>query len=124
MLAGAPGEQTIVRDPFGRAIDTISSTPEHEGSDVFLTIDHTIQAKAESVLRQTVADWGAKAATAIVLDPRNGEILAMAQAPTYNANNFDAGAPGVQRNRAVTDLYEPGSTFKLVTVSGALSEGS
>ena len=85
--------QTIVKDPFGRAIDTISSTPEHEGSDLFLTIDHTIQAQAESVLRETIHDWGAKAASAIVLDPRNGEILAMANAPTYDANSFSRVKP-------------------------------
>jgi cell division protein FtsI (penicillin-binding protein 3) len=123
LLRGRPGVQTIVKDPFGRAIDTISSTPEHEGSDLFLTIDHTIQAQAESVLRETIHDWGAKAASAIVLDPRNGEILAMANAPTYDANNFSRVNPDRTRNRAVTDLYEPGSTFKLVTVSAALSEG-
>jgi cell division protein FtsI/penicillin-binding protein 2 len=122
LLRGTPGKQTIVRDPFGRVIDTLSSTPEQEGSDVFLTIDHTIQAEAESVLRKTVHDWGAKSATAIVLDPRNGEILAMAQAPTYDANAFARSNPALTRNRAVTDAYEPGSTFKLVTVSGALSD--
>jgi cell division protein FtsI/penicillin-binding protein 2 len=122
LLRGTPGRQTIVRDPFGRVIDTLASTPEKEGSDVFLTIDHTIQADAESVLRKTVQQWGAKSATAIVLDPRNGEILAMAQAPTYDANNFARSNPALTRNRAVTDVYEPGSTFKLVTVSGALSD--
>jgi cell division protein FtsI/penicillin-binding protein 2 len=123
LLRGRPGVQTIVKDPFGRAIDTISSTPEHEGSDIFLTIDHIIQAEAESVLRRTVQQWGAKSATAIVLDPRNGEILAMAQAPAYDANRFPRVNPQLSRNRAVTDAYEPGSTFKLVTVSAALSEG-
>ena len=86
-LSGHPGKQTIVRDPTGRAIDVISSSPVQEGADVFTTLDHTIQAKAEQVLRETVATWGAKAATAIVLDPTTGEVLAMAQAPGYNANN-------------------------------------
>jgi cell division protein FtsI/penicillin-binding protein 2 len=122
-LSGKPGEQTIVRDPFGRAIDVISATPEREGSDVFTTIDHTIQANAEAVLRQTVAHWGAKGATAIVLDPRTGAVLAMAQAPGFNANNANTVPSAVQRNRAVTDTYEPGSTFKLVTIAGALSSG-
>jgi cell division protein FtsI/penicillin-binding protein 2 len=75
------------------------------------------------VLRKTVHDWGAKSATAIVLDPRNGEILAMAQAPTYDANDFARSNPALTRPTAVTDQYEPGSTFKLVTVAGALSEG-
>ena len=123
LLAGKPGVETIVKDPFGRALDTISSTPEREGADVFLTIDHTIQAEAESVLRKTVHDWGAKGAAAIVLDPRTGEVLAMADAPGYDANRFGSVDPAISRNRAVTDQYEPGSTFKLVTVSGALSTG-
>ncbi len=122
-LAGKPGEQTIVRDPFGRAIDVISSTAEREGSDVFTTIDHTIQANAEAVLRETISHWGAKGATAIVLDPRTGAVLAMAQAPGYNANKANTVPFAVQRNRAVTDTYEPGSTFKLVTIAGALSGG-
>jgi cell division protein FtsI/penicillin-binding protein 2 len=122
-LAGKTGEQTIVRDPFGRAIDVISSTAEREGSDVFTTIDHTIQANAEAVLRETVAHWGAKGATAVVLDPRTGGVLAMAQAPGFDANKANVVPFAVQRNRAVTDTYEPGSTFKLVTIAGALSGG-
>ena len=122
-LSGKPGEQTIVRDPFGRAINVISATPEREGSDIFTTIDHTIQANAESVLRQTVAHWGAKGATAVVLDPRTGAVLAMAQAPGFDANKANTVPFAVQRNRAVTDTYEPGSTFKLVTIAGALSGG-
>jgi cell division protein FtsI/penicillin-binding protein 2 len=122
-LAGKTGEQTIVRDPFGRAIDVISSTAEREGSDIFTTIDHTIQANAEAVLRETVAHWGAKGATAVVLDPRTGAVLAMAQAPGFDANKANVVPFAVQRNRAVTDTYEPGSTFKLVTIAGALSGG-
>jgi len=122
-LAGRTGRETIVRDPVGRAIDVLSSTPEVEGQDVFTTIDHTIQANAEQVLRQTVSRWGAKYAVAIVLDPKTGDVLAMAQAPGYDANRSNAVPLALQRNRAVTDTYEPGSTFKLVTVTGALSEG-
>jgi cell division protein FtsI/penicillin-binding protein 2 len=124
-LAGRVGKQTIVRDPTGRTIDVISSRPAWQGADVFTTIDHTIQAQAEKVLRETVSQWGAKDATAIVLDPATGEVLAMAQTPGYDANNTSNVArwsPGLLRNRAVTDTYEPGSTFKLVTVTGALSD--
>src|SRR5439155_2621452 len=73
--------------------------------------------------RQTVARWHAKAATAVVLEPKTGAVLAMAQAPGYDANRANAVPLALQRNRAVTDTYEPGSTFKLVTVTGALSEG-
>jgi len=120
-LSGRPGKQTVVRDPFGRAIDVISSTPEIEGSDVFTTIDHNIQANAELVLRQTIAQWGARGATAVVLDPSTGAVLAMAQAPGFDANNASQTPFAVQRNRSVTDTYEPGSTFKLVTIAGAIS---
>jgi cell division protein FtsI (penicillin-binding protein 3) len=124
-LAGRSGTQTIVRDPTGRAIDVISARPVQEGADVFSTVDHTIQAQAEKVLRETVAQWHAKDATAIVLDPSSGEVLAMAETPGYDANNtanVARYAPGLLRNRAVTDTYEPGSTFKLVTVTAALSD--
>jgi cell division protein FtsI/penicillin-binding protein 2 len=121
-LAGHPGSETIVKDPFGRVIDVLAERPEREGRDAFLTIDHAIQANAELVLRQTVAQWHARSASAIVLDPRNGDVLAMAVAPTFDANRFGATPPDVSRNRAVTDVYEPGSTFKLITVGGVLSD--
>ncbi len=121
-LAGKPGSQTTVTDPAGRVIDVIATQPERQGEDIFLTIDHRIQANAESVLRETVKQWGAKGATAIVLDPRSGAVLAMAVAPGFDANKFSASSPARRRNRAVTDLYEPGSTFKVVTVAAALSE--
>jgi len=122
-LAGRPGTETVVKDPLGRPIDVISSTPERQGRDVYLTLDHTIQAQAESVLRATVAHWHARSATAIVLDPSNGAIVAMANVPSYDANRFPDVRRSFERNRAVTDAYEPGSTFKLVTVAGAISEG-
>ena len=123
VLAGVPGRQTFVRDPFGRAIEVVKTEPEREGRDVFLTLDHGIQARAEAVLAETVETSRAKAASAIVLDPRNGAILAMAVAPGYDANLFGSMPAKLTRNRAVTDIYEPGSTFKVVTVGGVLSEG-
>jgi cell division protein FtsI (penicillin-binding protein 3)/stage V sporulation protein D (sporulation-specific penicillin-binding protein) len=122
-LAGKTGKQTIVRDPFGRAIDVVSTTPERQGHDLFTTIDHTIQANAEAVLRRTISKWHARSATAVVIEPRTGAVLAMAQAPGYDANNASNVPFALQRNRAVTDTYEPGSTFKLVTIAGALSTG-
>jgi cell division protein FtsI (penicillin-binding protein 3) len=123
VLSGEAGSQTIVKDPFGRTIDVVSSTAEREGDDVYLTIDHNVQANAEAVLHNTVSRWRARAASAIVLDPRSGEILAIAVAPRFDANRFNRTPPSRSRNRAVTDTYEPGSTFKLITVAGALSEG-
>lgn len=126
LLAGTPGSETIVKDPIGRAIEVVASTPAREGRDVYLTLDHNIQANAEAVLTETVRRWRANAATAVVLDPRTGAILAMASAPTYDANRFPtiAGRDRARtKNRAVTDTYEPGSTFKVVTVTGVLAEG-
>jgi cell division protein FtsI/penicillin-binding protein 2 len=119
-LTGQPGEQTIVQDPFGRAISIAHTTPAKPGKAVFLTLDHTIQANAEQVLRETIKQWRAKHATAIVLDPKTGGILAMAEAPTHDANA--SAMKGLQTNHAVTDVFEPGSVFKVVTIAGALSE--
>ena len=121
-LAGKPGSKTIVKDPLGNVIDEIDTRAETAGADVFLTLDHRMQANAEAVLRATVRDAHAKAGTAIVLDPRTGAILAMANAPTFDPNRFGKSPADRRRNRAITDTYEPGSTFKLVTVAGALSE--
>jgi cell division protein FtsI (penicillin-binding protein 3)/stage V sporulation protein D (sporulation-specific penicillin-binding protein) len=121
-LTGRPGSETVVKDALGRPIDVVSSRPERPGRDVFLTLDHSIQANAEAVLRETISQWHAKAATAIVLDPRTGEVLAMADEPGFDANRYPSTPPARQRNRAVTDTYEPGSTFKIVTAAGALSE--
>lgn len=121
-LAGRAGKETIVKDPGGRVIDVQQERPEKRGLDVFLTLDHSIQANAEEVLRQTVRRWHAKSASAIVLDPRTGAVLAMAVQPGYDANRFPSAPRDLQRNRTVTDTYEPGSTFKLITVGAALSE--
>ncbi|HEX3268053.1 MAG TPA: penicillin-binding protein 2 [Gaiellaceae bacterium] len=121
-LAGRPGRERIVKDASGQAIDTITSRAERDGDDVYLTLDHTIQANAQAVLRDTVRKWHAKSATAIVLDPATGAVRAMAVAPAFDANIYPKVWRVLQRNRAVTDTYEPGSTFKLVTVAGALSE--
>jgi cell division protein FtsI/penicillin-binding protein 2 len=121
-LAGRPGSETVVRDPFGRPIDVVSARPERPGRNVRLTIDHEIQAAAEQILAKTVRAWGAKGATAIVMNPATGAILAMANAPTYDANAFGSAPAEVRRNRAVTDMYEPGSTFKIVTIAGALED--
>ncbi len=121
-LSGRPGRETVIKDPFGRVIDVLDSVPERDGHDVFLTIDHTIQAEAENALRSAVTQWHAKRASAVVLDPHSGAVLAMATAPGYDANVFGNVPADMQRNSPVTDVYEPGSTFKLVTVAAALSD--
>ena len=93
-LAGKPGSQTIVKDPFGRALDVVETKPETPGKSVRLTIDQQIQANAEEVLQETVRRWGARAATAVVMDPYSGAVLAMATAP--------ASTPTVSRPRVPT----------------------
>jgi cell division protein FtsI (penicillin-binding protein 3) len=121
-LTGRAGHETVIKDPLGRVVDVLDSVSERDGHDVFLTLDHTIQAEAEDALRAAVSQWHAKRASAIVLNPRTGAILAMATEPGFDANAFSNTQPDLQRNSAVTDVYEPGSTFKLVTVAAALSE--
>ena len=123
VLSGTPGRATVVRDATGQAVNTIQNRPARDGRDVFLTLDSHIQANAEQVLEQTVRQWHAKDATAIVLDPHTGAILAMAQEPGYDANDYPgAFAHGLAIDHAVNDAFEPGSVFKVVTVGGALSE--
>jgi cell division protein FtsI/penicillin-binding protein 2 len=123
LLAGKSGKQTVVRDPYGRSLDIVKTFPERDGRDVYLTIDHNIQANAQLALWKAVQQWHARSATAIVMNPRTGAILAMAGAPGFDANEYPDVPEDLQRNRAVTDTYEPGSTFKLVTVAGVLSDG-
>jgi cell division protein FtsI/penicillin-binding protein 2 len=123
VLAGKPGSRTVVKDPLGRALDVVSTRQERPGRNVRLTIDHQLQANAEAVLAETVRRYRARAASAIVLEPRTGAILALAVAPRFDANRFATTRADRRRNRAVTDAYEPGSTFKLVTVAAALQEG-
>jgi cell division protein FtsI (penicillin-binding protein 3) len=122
-LSGRPGSETIVRDPTGRAVDTVNSVAPREGRNIHLALDRIMQENLQNVLGDTVARWHAKSATGIVLDPRNGRVMAMAVSPSFDAEQFSATDPDVTRNRGVTDTYEPGSTFKIVSVSAALSEG-
>ena len=121
-LAGAAGSEVIVRDPAGHALRTVRETQPTSGETVRLTLDEDIQYWAEDVLEHTVRGSSATAATAIVMDPRTGEILAMANVPKVKNNVFGR-KPANDRNRCVTDIYEPGSIFKLVTISGALADG-
>jgi cell division protein FtsI/penicillin-binding protein 2 len=123
VLAGRSGSRTIVKDPGGRVLDVVSTKPESPGGNVRLTLDHQIQANAEDILSETVLQYGARAASAVVMDPYTGAVLAMAVAPGFNANRFATTRADRRRNRAVTDTHEPGSTFKLVTIAAALEEG-
>lgn len=121
-LRGTDGEEVVVRDPAGRTLKVLKAREPIPGAGVRLTLDADIQYTAEEVLARTVRAFGAKAATAVVLDPRRGEVLAMANVPVVAGHAFGCD-PSCERNRAVTDAYEPGSIFKVVTIAGALSDG-
>jgi cell division protein FtsI (penicillin-binding protein 3) len=123
VLTGRRGEKTIVKDPFGRTLEVVGSKPGSDGQNVYLTIDHTIQGQVERILRATQERWRARSASAVVMDPRTGAILALAVEPGFNANRSPNVSDDRKRNRAVTDTYEPGSTFKIVTISAALESG-
>ncbi len=136
-LRGRPGYCRSVRDARGQEVAAWREVmvPAVAGDDVFLTIDSTIQHIVESELdrafRCEEGEQGkrgskrqlVKGATAIVMDPRTGEVLAMASRPTFNPGDFGAHGPVVWRNRAVGDCYEPGSVFKIVTAAAALDAG-
>jgi cell division protein FtsI/penicillin-binding protein 2 len=122
-LTGRPGSQVAVVNPQGVPIDVLKLQREQDGRDVRLTIDATLQQEAERVLAQTQRKFAAKSATAIVMDPKSGEILAMAGVPRVNPAKWAAASGDAKRNRAITDTYEPGSTFKVVAISAALEEG-
>jgi len=124
-LKGQEGYILVERDALGRNIHTqdIKQVNSTKGANIKLTIDNTIQYCVEKVLDEGVKQKKAQAGIAIVMDPKTGEILALAVRPTFNPNNFFEYTPDQWRNRAVTDAYEPGSTFKTFLVSSVLEEG-
>jgi cell division protein FtsI (penicillin-binding protein 3) len=124
-LSGKPGTILVERDALGRNIYTqdIKQVNATKGYNLQLTIDNTVQYFVEKALDDGVTKNKAQAGIAIVMVPRTGEILALAVRPTFNPNNFWDFTPSHWRNRAVTDAYEPGSTFKIFLVSSVLEEG-
>lgn len=125
VLKGEAGEMTLEQDPSGRALPQaeFKQTRPEPGRSLFLTVDKDVQYFAEHTLAGAVEQFSADAGSAIVMRVGTGEILAMANVPTYDPNRAGRSDPAAQRNRAVTDVYEPGSAFKIVTASGALEEG-
>ncbi len=121
-LGGTPGWMVFQIDGHGQTLPytmEITERPQN-GKDVVLTIDAIYQAIAEDELQRTVEKYNAKSGTVVIMAPKTGEILAMANVPLYNPNS-----PSLEfaRNRAITDLYEPGSTFKIVAAAAALERG-
>jgi cell division protein FtsI (penicillin-binding protein 3) len=121
-LHGTDGSRRVVNDALGQPVSIVDDKRATSGHDVRLTIDAAIQQRTESVLAGVGAAYSPKGATAIVLDPRTGEILALANWPAADPSHPGASPPYAEQDRAVESSYEPGSTFKPVTVSGALED--
>ncbi len=128
VLAGASGSQQYDQDALGRPIPRTSGDvvqPE-PGADLVLTIDRFMQRLAEEELDATIEKHKAAGGTIIIMDPRTGAILAMASRPTFDLTSLDLSDESqvdLYRNRAITDLYEPGSVFKVITMAAALDTG-
>lgn len=119
-LTGRPGERTVRKDRFGRVIEDISSVDSQAAHNLVLSIDERLQALVYRELNNAVAFNKAESGTAVLVDVNTGEVLAMANSPSYNPNNLSGTATDVIRNRAITDIFEPGSTVKPMVVMTAL----
>ena len=123
-LLGHMGSRSVIKDRRGQIVEDVGSIkPPQDGKDIRLALDSKIQYLAYSMLKQAITDNDAKAGGAVVVDVKTGEILALANWPTYNPNNRERLSGAQLRNRAVTDTFEPGSTLKPFTVAQALESG-
>ncbi len=123
-LGGKPGSQRVIKDRRGHIVEDVASLRAPKaGSDVQLSVDSKVQYLAYRELQGAVEKHHAKAGAVVVLDARSGEVLALANYPSYNPNNRVRVSPQAMRNRAVADLFEPGSTLKPFTVAAALENG-
>lgn len=123
-LSGQDGAKQIIRDRLGRAIDDVERIKASEpGKVITVSLDKRVQYLAYRALKVAVREHNAKAGSAVMLDVHTGEVLAMVNLPSFNTNNRNQLKPGVYRNRAVTDVFEPGSTMKPFTIAAAIESG-
>ncbi|MDJ0792160.1 MAG: penicillin-binding protein 2 [Acidimicrobiia bacterium] len=124
-LEGEPGRLIVERDPYGRVIPQgqVLLEPATPGSDIVTTIDREVQFAAEQGLRKAIQTTGAIGGSIVAMDPDTGAILAMASWPGLDLNDRSAVTAEVLRNRAAADVYEPGSTLKVVAIAAAIDEG-
>lgn len=125
-LKGSSGRMTLETDEFGRPIPFGQQTILRQakpGLNLSLTIDSYLQYQTERALAEQVRKWNAQNGSAVIMDPYTGEVLALANIPDYEPNDFGKFSEDARRDRAVMDAYEPGSTFKLVTAAAALESG-
>ncbi|MFW5976485.1 MAG: peptidoglycan D,D-transpeptidase FtsI family protein, partial [Bacillota bacterium] len=125
-LKGNPGRVAVERDAAGRSIPggVEEYVQPEDGNNVHLTIDNVIQYLVERELDKAMEDFNVSGGTIIVMDPDNGGILGLANRPTFNPNNFSDYPQKYWRNRAISDSFEPGSTFKIITTASSLEEGA
>jgi len=123
-LSGKPGSRRVVKDRTGQEITGMNIIkPAVAGKDLRLSIDRQLQYFANRALHEAVTDNNAESGSVVVMDTQTGEIMAMANYPTYNPNDMGDRSGGRQRNRSVTDVFEPGSTMKPFTIAAALDSG-
>ena len=122
-LTGEAGKQIIRKDRYGRVVENISLEQSEAGKPLQLTIDQRIQAIAFRAVKQAMADYRATSASAVMVDVKTGEVLAMVNAPSYNPNNRSDYQSFKMRNRVITDAFEPGSTVKPFVVLASLENG-
>lgn len=122
-LTGQPGERVVRKDRFGRVIEDISSTASQAAHNLTLSIDERLQSLVYRELTNAVAVNKAESGSAVLVDVRTGEVLAMANSPSYNPNNLAGASQDAMRNRTITDVFEPGSTVKPMVVMTALQHG-
>ena len=123
-LKGLPGKKRVIRDRLGRAFDDIERIQSAQpGKSIRLSIDKRLQYLAYRTLKAAVLKHDAVAGSAVMLDVSTGEVLAMVNQPSFNVNDRRQIKPQVTRNRAVTDVFEPGSTMKPITIAAALESG-
>ncbi len=123
-LSGVEGAKRVIRDRLGRAVDDVERlAPAEPGKALMLSIDRRVQYMAYRALKAAVKEHGARAGSAVLLDAHNGEVIAMVNQPSFNANDRKQLRPGVSRNRGATDVFEPGSTMKPFTIAAALETG-
>jgi cell division protein FtsI (penicillin-binding protein 3) len=121
LIAGQPGKMLLQTDAKQNAFARVQKSPT-AGASLELTIDAYLQYVAERELRRGVEEFGARGGSVVVMDPHSGDVLALANWPTFNPNAYNAVHEEQRRNRAVQEVYEPGSTFKVVTASAAIEE--
>jgi len=123
-LVGLPGSRQVLKDRYGHVVQEIKTIREpHAGKDLTLSLDRRIQYTAYKELKEGVEKYQAKNGSVVVLDVHTGEVLALVNYPSYNPNGRTSGQDALHRNRAVTDLFEPGSTMKTFSVVNALLKG-